>query len=469
VKVGPDLTYNGSSSDAFVAKVKADGTSLIYAGCIGGAGFDESAAIAVDGAGHAYVAGFTFSDEDTFPVKGGPETAHSGKSDAFVAKVKADGTTLLYAGYLGGALNDRAFGIAVDAAGNAYVTGDTESDQTTFPVKAGPDLFYSGGGDAFVARVKADGTGLVYAGYLGGAASDTGRAIALDSAGDVYLAGRTLSGQGDFPVTAGPDLVHGGAADAFVAKLSGKPDLTEVNMSFSGSAVKPGASFSVSAFAFNRGLGTSKPSTTRFYLSTDGVKSADDILLGGSRAVPSVPPGTSDGDTVTVTVPASTPTGSYHVLSCADDAKSVVEVDEANNCGTRSVLMLVTLPDLVETSASIQAALSVPAGGSFPVTDTVRNLSAVSAPASTTRYYLSIDQVKGNGDTLLTGSRAVAALAPSGASGGTATVTVPAATAPGTYHLLVCADDANVVKEVSENNCRVAGQLLLRRVSAPAP
>ena len=259
-----------------------------------------------------------------------------------------------------------------------------------------------------------------------------GRAIAVDGAGDVYLAGRTLSDQAGFPVTAGPDLIHGGAADAFVAKLSGKADLREVNVSFSEPAVKPGASFVVRAFAFNGGLGTSKPSTTRFYLSTDGIKSADDILLGGSRAVPSLPPGTANGGNTTVTVPASTPTGSYHVLSCADDAKAVVEVDEANNCVTPSVLMQVTLPDLVETSAFVLV-LSVPPGGSFSVADTVKNLSPVSAPASTTRYYLSIDPAKGAGDILLTGSRAVGALAPSGASRGAATVTVPAATAPGTY------------------------------------
>jgi CARDB len=141
---------------------------------------------------------------------------------------------------------------------------------------------------------------------------------------------------------------------------------------------------------------------------------------------------------------------------------------------TTSALMQVTLPDLVETSASVLAlsvgpggSFSVP-GGSFSVRDTVQNVSPVSAPDSTTRYYLSIDLAKGAGDVLLTGSRAVAALAPSGASTGAATVTVPAATAPGTYHVLVCADDTNLVKEVNENNCRVAGQLLVRRVSAPA-
>ena len=79
--------------------------------------------------------------------------------DAFVAKVKADGTMLLYAGYIGGAAVDEGFSIAVDTAGNAYVTGNTGSDQSSFPVKGGPDLSINGEFDAFVAKVKADGTG----------------------------------------------------------------------------------------------------------------------------------------------------------------------------------------------------------------------------------------------------------------------------------------------------------------------
>src|SRR5205823_2234797 len=112
-----------------------------------------------------------------------------GPQDAFVAKVKADGTTLAYAGYIGGAGSDVGTGIAVDTAGNAYVTGFTNSDQTTFPVKVGPDLVFNGSFDAFVAKVKADGTGLLYAGYIGGAGSDIANGIAVDALGNAHVVG----------------------------------------------------------------------------------------------------------------------------------------------------------------------------------------------------------------------------------------------------------------------------------------
>src|ERR671931_77920 len=103
----------------------------------------------------------------------GPDLTSNGYYDAFVAKVRADGTALDYAGYIGGSDDDYGTGIAVDSAGNAYVTGYTYSAENTFPVTVGPDLTFNDNdsflsGDAFVAKVSADGTALVYAGYIGG-------------------------------------------------------------------------------------------------------------------------------------------------------------------------------------------------------------------------------------------------------------------------------------------------------------
>ena len=108
---------------------------------------------------------------------GGPDLTYNGGfygGDAFVAKVNPAGTALVYAGYIGGAEDDTGNGIAVDGAGNFYVTGYTKSDQSTFPVLGGPDLTYSGpyGSDAFVAKVNAAGAALVYAGYIGGAGEE---------------------------------------------------------------------------------------------------------------------------------------------------------------------------------------------------------------------------------------------------------------------------------------------------------
>ena len=230
VTVGPDLTFNGSLHDAFVAKVNPLGTALDYAGYIGGSGDDFGRGIAVDSAGNAYVIGETSSTEASFPVTVGPDLTFnlggSFNTDAFVAKVNPSGTALVYAGYIGGSGDDFGRGIAVDSTGHAYVTGDTASNEVTFPVTVGPDLTYNGdnfSSDAFVAKVNASGTGLDYAGYIGGSGGDTCWGIAVDSGGSAYVTGWTGSREATFPVTVGPDLTYNGgnlSSDAFVAKVN---------------------------------------------------------------------------------------------------------------------------------------------------------------------------------------------------------------------------------------------------------
>ena len=219
VKVGPDLTYNGEKWDAFVAKVNASGTRLVYCGYIGGSGWEGGQGIAVDGSCNVYVTGFTYSTEASFPVTIGPDLTNGGY-DAFVAKVNASGTGLVYCGYIGGSGLDEGRGIAVDGAGNAYVTGGTDSTEDTFPLTVGPDLTFNGGeDDAFVAKVNASGTGLVYCGYIGGSDVDEGYGIAVDGSGNAYVTGRTGSTQATFPETVGPDLTFNGGYDVFVAKV----------------------------------------------------------------------------------------------------------------------------------------------------------------------------------------------------------------------------------------------------------
>ncbi|HEX7318340.1 MAG TPA: SBBP repeat-containing protein [Pyrinomonadaceae bacterium] len=223
VTVGPDLTFNGFN-DAFVAKVNAVGTVLVYCGYIGGSDRDSGNGIAVDSAGNAYVGGATRSTEADFPVTVGPDLIHNGGNDAFVAKVNTSGAALVYCGYIGGSGFDRGSGIGVDSAGNAYITGDTDSTEADFPVTDGPDLTHNGSDDAFVAKVNASGTALVYCGYIGGSDTDSGHAIAVDSAGNAYVTGRTFSTEAEgFPLTVGPDLTSNGDVDAFVAKVSTAP------------------------------------------------------------------------------------------------------------------------------------------------------------------------------------------------------------------------------------------------------
>jgi hypothetical protein len=134
-----------------------DPVVLAYCGYIGGGGEGPVQKIAVDAAGNAYVTGTTYVSEAVFPVTVGPDLTFNGLSDVYVAKVRADGTGLVYAGFIGGSGTDGGpyAGIAVDIAGNAYVTNMTASSEATFPVTVGPDLTYSGStGDAFVAKVS---------------------------------------------------------------------------------------------------------------------------------------------------------------------------------------------------------------------------------------------------------------------------------------------------------------------------
>ncbi|HEX2524279.1 MAG TPA: SBBP repeat-containing protein, partial [Terriglobia bacterium] len=186
--------------------------------------------IAVDQGGNAYIAGFT--DSSNFPTTPGalqPAYASGstsrGPSDAFVTKLNPTGTALVYSTYLGGKDDDRAAGIAVDAAGNAYTTGSTSS--TDFPVSPAfpnpPGAFQKsngGSGDVFVAKVNPLGSALVYSTYLGGSGVDFPAGLKVNSAGEAYVAGTT--GSANFPVTAGAyqTQFRGGACDVFATRLN---------------------------------------------------------------------------------------------------------------------------------------------------------------------------------------------------------------------------------------------------------
>jgi hypothetical protein len=220
---------SGGGVDAFVTKLNAQGSALVYSTCLGGILMDEGHAIAVDAAGNAYVTGTTVTLENDFPVTpGGFQTTAgggvgAGTLDAFVTKLNADGSALVYSSYLGGggySLGTEGYGIAVDAAGNAYVTGDTIDLPTVNPFQAQ----LAGMLDAFVTMVNPAGSALIYSSYLGGSTSDVGLGIAVDAAGNVYVAGTTSSL--DFPTTSGAYQPHngggdGGFSDAFITKIAG--------------------------------------------------------------------------------------------------------------------------------------------------------------------------------------------------------------------------------------------------------
>lgn len=198
---------------------------LTYSTFLGGSWWDKASAIAVDADGNAYIAGTTYSPD--FPTVNALQATspnlYQFQPDAFVAKLDPLGTTLLYSTYLGGSYSDEGRGIAVDGAGNAYITGITSSRD--FPIIGGLQSDYHGGYyDAFVTKLDPTGSAIVYSTFLGGSDDDEAQAIALDSSGNAYVAGFT--GSEDFPTTVGAvQSSYQRNQDAFISKLnsSGSP------------------------------------------------------------------------------------------------------------------------------------------------------------------------------------------------------------------------------------------------------
>jgi hypothetical protein len=212
-----------SGWDGFVTKLNVVGSGLLYSTYLGGGRYDQGNAIAVDASGSAYVTGTTASSD--FPTTPGAfQTRYRGHGsgccsigDAFVSKLNADGSALLYSTYLGGSANDSASGIGLDASANAYVTGYTDS--SNFPTTPGAfQTTYGGNGDAFVTKLNAAGSALVYSTYLGG--NSLGNGIAVDTSDSAYVAGTTSSP--NFPTTPGAfQTTCGGSQNGFVSKLDG--------------------------------------------------------------------------------------------------------------------------------------------------------------------------------------------------------------------------------------------------------
>jgi hypothetical protein len=214
-----DFPGTGSSQpngnvDVFVAKLDPTGSRILYCTYLGGSGEDRGTAIAVDTGGNAYVTGYTTSTN--FPVSAlALATKSGGGRDAFVLKLSPAGDRLLYSTYLGGGGADTARAMAVDAAGNAYIAGETDS--TNFPVYHAIRATSGGQLDAFITMLDPSGSVLRFSTYFGGIANDSAAAIAVDSAGAVYVTGSTWSA--NFPVVSALQPVTGGNQDAFIAKL----------------------------------------------------------------------------------------------------------------------------------------------------------------------------------------------------------------------------------------------------------
>ena len=208
-------SYAGGSLDSFVTKLNASGSALVYSTYLGGSEHERGWGIAVDNEGNAYVAGYTVSDD--FPTASALYGSRaSGDRDGFVTKLDASGSAMIYSTYLGGSRSEEAYGIAVDNAGNTYVTGDTGSDD--FPTAAALYGSYAGGSDLFVTKLNASGSAFIYSTYLGGSGSEFRGAIAADRAGNAYVTGLTTST--NFPTAAALSGSLSGGTDVFVTKLN---------------------------------------------------------------------------------------------------------------------------------------------------------------------------------------------------------------------------------------------------------
>lgn len=254
-KIGPDLTGNGMT-DAFVTKLALDPTrpnvldNIVYSGYIGGQRHDcyiyernggnyvSSGHIAVDAAGAAYISGQTQSTEATFPdgtgfgdIPGADQT-YAGAWDAWITKVRPDGKGFDYATFFGGAKEDLAFGMDVDAAGAAYFAAWTDSTEDTLLPVGGPDLTFNGNSDAMAGKLTPDGRAFAYLGYIGGINGDAGMGAKVDAYGRLAVFGYTESDATTFPVAVGPDLTLNSTevnkGDGFLTLLAADPTAPDV-------------------------------------------------------------------------------------------------------------------------------------------------------------------------------------------------------------------------------------------------
>ncbi|MCC7431762.1 SBBP repeat-containing protein [bacterium] len=244
-----DTSHNGGTYDAFVCKLNSTGTGLSYSSFLGGSSDDYAYSLAVDGSGNAYTCGETGSSN--FPTSSGAfDTSYNGYYDAFVSKLNSTGTGLSYSTFIGGSDSDRAYSLAVDGSGNAYIGGGTYS--TNFPTTSGAfDTSQNGGSyttnsDAFVSKLNSTGSSLVFSTYLGGNNWEAINSVALDNTGNVYVIGfiqniciyysnnnNTYYLPSNFPVTSGAydtsfnglenlltPVCFGATSDCFVTKLN---------------------------------------------------------------------------------------------------------------------------------------------------------------------------------------------------------------------------------------------------------
>src|ERR1017187_7782878 len=229
--VNPLQPTNAGGWDAFITKINPAGNAYVYSTYLGGTADEQYLGIAVDRLGSVYIAGTTTSAD--FPTKRAIQPSYGGNGDAFLTKINAAGSALVYSTYLGGSGQEGTVypnAIAVDSLGNAYLAGFTYSSD--FPTVNPTQAANAGNGDAFVAKVNAAGSALVYSSYLGGSGSEVTEpaVIGVDSAGNIYVYGSTNST--DFPTVNPIQAANAGGYDLFLTKIVSGVSLSKKKLTF---------------------------------------------------------------------------------------------------------------------------------------------------------------------------------------------------------------------------------------------
>lgn len=365
---GAFQTTFGRGSNAFVTKLNAAGSGLLYSTYLGGTNFfagDAGSGVAVDSAGNALVTGLALSTD--FPVTPGAFQTTCGGcgfiyGDAFVAKVNSTGSALVYSTYLGGNASDAGASIAVDSAGDAYVTGSTTS--INFPTRDPLQPTNNGGfgydavGEAFVAKLNPDGSALVYSTYLGGNGGDSGSGIAIDSSDSAYITGST--GSANFPTMHPFQPSLGGGTNAFVAKISAEPSnvtLFPLHLNFVGQPVgSPGNA--MASMLFNAG-------SDAFAITSIGVIGANSgDFAQTNNCGTSVPPDASCSISVTFTPKASGNRSAFVTIAAPESPQSL-SLTGFGKYPTSTAISSSIHPSLYGQPITFTATVSSP-GGSLP-------------------------------------------------------------------------------------------------------
>ncbi|MBI3232817.1 MAG: SBBP repeat-containing protein [Bacteroidetes bacterium] len=215
-----DTTYDYFTNklDGFVAKFNSSGSKLIWGTMIGGEGYDNARDVAIDHSNNVYVVGGTDSKLDIKKV-GSYDTSFNGVSDAFIVKLSADGSSLIWGTYYGGSRGDEAIGVDIDSNERVYVTGTTRSKSGIATAKAYDTIYAGNYDDAFVACFSNHGDSLVWGTYYGGDEDDDGNTIKMDRSGRVVIAGRTFSKRGIATSYSHQDSLYADL-DGFIAKFN---------------------------------------------------------------------------------------------------------------------------------------------------------------------------------------------------------------------------------------------------------